>query len=225
RLLPIGEVTPQFLFARFAWAIFPALSNFMKQGPKRYVTRVRADDSDETETLWSETDEQKPIKTSKRKHGTIDTTTEESEPEQIQEDLHTDKSLDSLTSKELEALEASEMEEDLSAMRLRFPDFPPFEPTDYHSDHDDNQTETTQEQDQQLLDATWGTISWYPGHRRAARLKEKWLKEQRPPSYCNENEWHEGMSGKEFFKAHGYEFRDDDFAEDDRLPLSNKPPQ
>ncbi|KAI9768170.1 MAG: hypothetical protein M1840_005000 [Geoglossum simile] len=227
QLHPIGEVTPQFLFARFAWAIFPALSMFMQQGVRRYVTRIRADDGNKTETLWAETGEQKPTKGSKQKHGTrTDSIAEESEPEQIQEDLHMDESLDSLLPEELEALEASEMEEDLSAMRLRFPDFPPFKPTHYHSHHVDDQAEATQEQDQQALDATWGTVSWYPGHRHAARLKEKWLKEQRPPSYRNENEWHGEGSGKAFLEAHGYEIRGDGIEEEsDRLPLSNKTPQ
>ncbi|KAI9769518.1 MAG: hypothetical protein M1840_003995 [Geoglossum simile] len=227
RLLPIDEVTPQFLFARFAWAIFPALSNFMRQGAKRYVTRVRANDGNKTETLWAETGEQKPTKGSRQKRGIrTDSIAEESGPEQIQEDIHMDESLDSLLSEELKALEASEMEEDLSAVKLRFPDFPPFKPTDYDGDHIDDQAEATQKRDQQALDATWGTISWYPGHRRVARLKEKWLKEQRPPSYSDDgNEWH-GESGKAFFEAHGYEFQDDDIeGKSDRLPLSNKSPQ
>ncbi|KAI9773784.1 MAG: hypothetical protein M1840_006009 [Geoglossum simile] len=162
QLLAIGGVTPQFLFARFAWAIFPAVSAFVQQGPKRHVTCIRAGDDNATETLWKELDEPKPTKRSRQSRG--------SRPDTMVEEGG---SLGSIPPEELEALEASEMGQDLSAMKKRFPDFPPFNSTDYQS------SEAMHEQDQQALDATWGNISWYPGHRHVARLKEKWLKERR----------------------------------------------
>ncbi|KAI9778613.1 MAG: hypothetical protein M1839_008006 [Geoglossum umbratile] len=194
-----------------------------KESRARNKTPVRAGGG-KTETLWEEIGKQKPTKGSGRKYRTqTNSITEESEPEQSRDDLHTGESLDSLRPEELEVLETSEMEEDLSAMRLRFPDFPLVKPTDYHVD---NQLEAMQEQDQQSVDATWDTISWYPGYRRIARLKEKWLEKQRPPSYCKENELHGEGSGKAFLEAHRYEILDGDIEEkDDRLPLSNKPPQ
>ena len=158
-----------------------------------------------------------------------DTITEDSETAHTHDNSHIDKSMDSLSPEKLEALEASELEEDLAVMKLRFPDFPSFEPTDYNSHCvDDDQagamSSQSREQDRQALDATWNTISWYPGHRRVARLKEKWLKERRPSSYVevDENRWHGKRDWKAFLEASGYEIRDDDIEEEG---LSNKHPQ
>jgi hypothetical protein len=215
----ISGVSPAFLLTRFAWAIFPLLRGFLAKGVRRHLIRAKSvegnirwvtemvdgEESRDLAGIPSRSRSVSPTKGNKRpreeESGAADSGTSGSQDSRLNTSRKRKRegsrgnaasrvlsgpvtSLELVSPEHMSGsdLEQREMAEDIARIKIVWPGMP-------HGIDQEVENST---------DYMWQSISIYPGHRRVKRLKDEWLKNQRPeedekkPTWEGDEEWGRG---------------------------------